>query len=64
MAKFYHVLIAREAAERVGDTSTRKVWTTRKQSTAPAGWIAIGNLGYFEKPDHKKNYADEQEKEA
>lgn len=48
--KYYHVLIARPEAEARGDTSTRRCWTTRKQSSAPAGWVCLGNLGYFEKP--------------
>lgn len=48
--KYYHVLIAKEAAEKAGDTSTRKVYTSKKQSVAPAGWVCLGNLGYFEKP--------------
>ena len=63
--KYYHVLIANEAAKKAGDTSTRKVYTSKKQSVAPAGCVCLGNLGYFEKPgkiestENVENYEQE-----
>jgi len=51
--KYYHMVIAREAAERMGDKSTRKLYTSRKQGSHPDGWICLGVCGYFEKKEKK-----------
>lgn len=46
--KYYKMIIARESAERFGDTSTRTTWTSARQGDAPNGWICLGVCGYFE----------------
>ena len=49
--KYYRMIIARPAAERVGDPSTRKSYVSRRQGAHPDGWITAGVAGYFEKPN-------------
>ena len=46
--KYYHMIIARAAAENMGDTSTRKEYISRKQGSAPAGWVCLGVCGFHE----------------
>lgn len=46
--KIYHMIIARAAAEVMGDTSTRREYLNRRQGAAPAGWICVGVCGYHE----------------
>ena len=46
--KYYRMVIARESAERFGDTSTRTTWVSTRQGDAPKGWTCIAVCGYFE----------------
>lgn len=48
--KIYHMIIARPAAENVGDHSTRKEYLSVHQGSAPAGWVCVGVCGYHEQP--------------
>lgn len=52
--KVYHMVVARDAAERMGDYSTRKEYKSKKQGAAPAGYICIGVCGYHEEPQKPK----------
>lgn len=52
--KFYHMIIGRPGAERMGDTSTRKEYISRKQGAAPDGWVCVGVCGYHEEPKERK----------
>jgi len=56
--KFYHMIIARPAAENVGDTSTRREYISRHQGSAPAGWVCLGVCGYHETPKEDKRAQD------
>ena len=49
--KYYHMIIARAAAENMGDTSTRREYISRQQGSAPAGWVCVGVCGYHEKKE-------------
>lgn len=49
--KYYHMIVARAAAENMGDTSTRKEYISTKQGSAPAGWVCVGVCGYHEKKE-------------
>ena len=60
--KVYHMIIARPVAERMGDTSTRKEYLSRKQGSAPAGWVCLGVCGYHETP-RKANWDIIQEED-
>lgn len=53
--KIYHMIIAREPAERFGDKSTRREYRSTRQSSAPAGWVCLGVCGYHETPGKKRN---------
>ena len=55
--KYYHMIIARPAAENMGDTSTRREYIARRQGSCPAGWICLGVCGYHETPK-KRNTED------
>ena len=46
--KYYHMIVARAAAENVGDTSTRREYISTKQGSAPAGWVCVGVCGFHE----------------
>lgn len=46
--KIYHMIIGRPVAERMGDKSTRKEYLSRKQGSAPDGWVCVGVCGYHE----------------
>ena len=46
--KYFKMIIARKAAENMGDTSTRTTWVSKRQGDAPSGWICLGVCGYFE----------------
>ena len=48
--KYYHMIVARPAAENAGDTSTRKEYISTRQGAAPSGFICLGVCGYHEKP--------------
>lgn len=48
--KYYHMIVAKAEAERNGDKTTRKEYISRKQGSAPAGYIVIGVCGYHEEP--------------
>lgn len=50
MKRFYHMIIARPAAERIGDTSTRREYIHPKQGKAPEGWVCVGVCGYHDEP--------------
>lgn len=54
--KIYHMIIAREPAERFGDRSTRREYRSTRQSSAPPGWICLGVCGYHETPGRKRDY--------
>lgn len=56
--KFYHMIIARLAAENVGDTSTRREYISRHQGSALAGWVCLGVCGYHETPKDDKRAQD------
>lgn len=60
--KYYHMIIAKPAAETMGDTSTRKEYISPSQGSAPQGWICMGVCGYYEKP--VREYHEEQKKAA
>lgn len=51
--KYYHMIIGRKAAEAMGDTSTRREYISRRQGSAPEGWVCLGVCGYHEDP-HKR----------
>ena len=51
--KYYHMIIARSAAENVGDTSTRREYIAKRQGSAPDGWICLGVCGYHEEPKRR-----------
>lgn len=55
--KIYHMIVGRRVAENVGDRSTRKVYMSIHQGSAPAGWVCVGVCGYHETP--KRNYIEE-----
>lgn len=59
--KYYHMIIGRIAAENFGDKSTRREYISRKQGSAPAGWVCVGVCGYHEEP--RKNAAPVKEEE-
>ena len=59
--KYYHMIIGRIAAENFGDKSTRREYISRKQGSAPAGWVCVGVCGYHETP---KNDASPEAKEG
>ena len=46
--KYYHMIVARAAAENMGDTSTRREYISTKQGSAPAGWVCVGVCGFHE----------------
>ena len=53
--KYYHMIVARPAAERTGDTSTRKEYISPRQGSAPAGFVCIGVCGYHEAPPRRND---------
>lgn len=58
--KYYHMIIGRIAAENFGDKSTRREYISRRQGSAPAGWVCVGVCGYHETPDKKAAKEEEE----
>ena len=48
--RFYHMIIARPAAENVGDHSTRREYICKRQGAHPDGWVCLGVCGYHDTP--------------
>ena len=48
--RYYHMIIARPAAENIGDTSTRREYIARRQGSAPEGWVCVGVCGFHDEP--------------
>lgn len=59
--KYYHMIIARPAAERMGDKSTRKEYINRRQGSAPEGWVCVGVCGYHEVPHNGRSARDDND---
>ena len=51
MTKYYHMII-----QRIGDLTgkTRREYISRRQGSAPDGWICVGVCGYHEKTKKSK----------
>ena len=54
--KYYHMIVAREVAENVGDHSTRKEYISTRQGSAPNGWVCVGVCGYHEEKRKEKKH--------
>jgi len=52
--KIYKMVIGKECNERLGDKSTRKVYESKKQGSAPHGWVCVGVCGYYETVGDRK----------
>lgn len=59
MKKYYHMIVARPAAERTGDTSTRREYISPRQGSAPEGWVCLGVCGYHEKPGRSAAHGED-----
>ena len=55
MAKYYHMIIEKEAHCSEDMSHTRKEYISKKQGDHPRGWKVIGVCGYHEKPSERSN---------
>lgn len=46
--KYYHMVVGIPGKERMGDTSSKKEYISRKQGDAPEGWVCVGVCGFHE----------------
>lgn len=46
--KIYHMIVGKKWEEEHGDTSTRKEYLSKKQGSAPDGYVCVGVCGYHE----------------
>ena len=60
--KIYHMIIAMEAVERFGDKSTRKEYMSKRQGSAPQGYICLGVCGYHETPKEENPLSSDRDK--
>lgn len=58
--KIYRMLIAKPAAEKAGDTSTRTTYNSPRQGKAPNGYVCLAVIGYYEQPKEKYKEANEE----
>lgn len=58
--RIYHMIIGRKTAENMGDHSTRKEYLSRRQGSAPEGWVCLGVCGYHETPKASRPTEEEE----
>ena len=46
--KYYHMIIGKKWEEEHNDKSTRREYISRKQGSAPQGWVCLGVCGFHE----------------